>query len=84
MSKRRTSDELYQAARTARDLEAVASGNPRRIARRSVRVSPSAFDRVPLSPATRRVVLAVGACVAASGAVVDVGAALGPQGAGPV
>lgn len=34
MSKPRTSDELYQAARTARDLEALASGNPKRIARR--------------------------------------------------
>ena len=34
MSKRRASDELYGAARTARDLEAVVSGNPKRIARR--------------------------------------------------
>jgi hypothetical protein len=34
VSKRRTSDELYSASRTARDLEAVASGNPKRIARR--------------------------------------------------
>ncbi len=34
MSKRRTSDELYTAARAARDLEAVASGNPRRMLRR--------------------------------------------------
>ena len=34
MTKRRTSDELYGAARTARDLEAIASGNPQRIARR--------------------------------------------------
>jgi hypothetical protein len=34
VSKRRTSDELYGAARTARDLEAIASGNPKRIARR--------------------------------------------------
>ena len=34
MKGRRTSDELYQASRVARDLEAVASGNPQRIARR--------------------------------------------------
>lgn len=32
--KRRTSDELYRASRTARDIEAVASGKPDRILRR--------------------------------------------------
>lgn len=34
MSKPRVSDELYRASRTARDLEAVASGHPRRVVRR--------------------------------------------------
>jgi len=34
MTKKRVSSELYLASRTARDLEAVESGNPKRIVRR--------------------------------------------------
>ena len=33
--KRRTSDQLYAAARTQRDIEAVTSGKPSRIMRRA-------------------------------------------------